>query len=108
MQAVVKALDCVSVQLLQPDGSNCRLDVVVDVLGVAEHRVGLNVTQVIPHPDVQPLSHGQFAGVMVVVVVQGAANRVQFLVYFLFRFTVDTLSDFFARARVNTYDNSAL
>ena len=61
-ERVVEALDLIRVQGFQPDRAERRLNVLPDLGGVGDHRKRFDASQILRHPGVQPLAHGDLAG----------------------------------------------
>ena len=60
LQVVIKALNFVCVERFQFDRAECRLDMVLDVLRVVQHRHRLHAAQILPEPDIKPFADGHF------------------------------------------------
>ena len=65
LQVVVKALNFVCVERFQLDRAERRLDMVVDMLCVVQHRHRLHAAQILYEPDIEPLTHGHFQRLLV-------------------------------------------
>lgn len=65
LQVVIKPLNHIGIQCFQPDGAQGGLDVIADLICVGDYRKGLYASQVICGPEIQPLAHGDLAGLCV-------------------------------------------
>ena len=65
LQVVIKALNFVCVERFQFDRAECRLDMVLDVLRVVQHRHRLHAAQIIREPNIEPFADGHFQRLLV-------------------------------------------
>lgn len=61
-ETIVKLLNRMGVQLIEPYFAKCWFDMIVDVLGVAQDCIRPHTAQISLQPNVQPLAHGHFGG----------------------------------------------
>ena len=60
LQVVVKTLNFVCVERFQFDRAERRLDMVIDMLRIVQHRHRLHAAQILPEPDIKPFADGHF------------------------------------------------
>ena len=81
-QLIVELLDVCSAQLLQFPSFQSGTNVVLDVLGIVKPGERLNPVQVLPLPDLQPLTHCHLGRFQVFVVVYINQRGLHFLPHF--------------------------
>lgn len=69
-QTVVKSLDRVRVQRLQPDAAQLRADMVFDLTAVCVHGAGLDRVEIVLLPNIQPLAQRHFARLLIGAAIQ--------------------------------------
>ena len=65
LQVIIETLNFVCVERFQFDRAERRLDMVVDVLRVVQHRHRLHAAQILHEPDIEPLADGHFQRLLV-------------------------------------------
>lgn len=97
---IIEILNCGSIQHIQLNCTESRLDMVMHMLGIIQLRHGLNRTKIVSQPNIQPFTYCHFRRFFIGAIIDRHSSGLHFFPNLFLRFARKRFLNLFSSTRI--------